>query len=72
MELGHLVPFGDIGGDPDTVRDYAQGLEALGYDFLEAPDHVLGANVASPLPNFGLAAIPRVICSTTRSFCSAI
>ena len=47
MELGHLVPFGDIGGDPDTVRDYAQGLEALGYDFIEAPDHVLGANVAS-------------------------
>lgn len=47
MQLGHLVPFGDIGGDPDTVRAYAQGLEHLGYDFLEAPDHVLGANVAS-------------------------
>jgi probable F420-dependent oxidoreductase len=47
MQLGHLVPFGDIGGDPDTVRDYAQGLEAHGYDFVEAPDHVLGANVAS-------------------------
>jgi len=47
MQLGHLVPFGDIGGDPDTVRDYAQGLEARGYDFVEAPDHVLGANVAS-------------------------
>ena len=47
MQLGHLVPFGDIGGDPDTVRDYAQGLEAHGYDFVEAPDHVLGANIAS-------------------------
>jgi probable F420-dependent oxidoreductase len=47
MQLGHLVPFGDIGGDPDAVRDYAQGLEAHGYDFVEAPDHVLGANVAS-------------------------
>jgi probable F420-dependent oxidoreductase len=47
MQLGHLVPFGDIGGGPDTVRDYAQGVEALGYDFVEAPDHVLGANVAS-------------------------
>ena len=47
MQLGHLVPFGDIGGDPDTVREYAQGLESLGYDFLEAPDHVLGANVAN-------------------------
>jgi probable F420-dependent oxidoreductase len=47
MQLGALIPLGDIGGDPDTVRDYAQGLEALGYDFLEAPDHVLGVNVAS-------------------------
>ena len=47
MQLGHLVPFTDIGGDLETVRAYAQGLEALGYDFLEAPDHVLGANVAS-------------------------
>lgn len=47
MQLGALVPFGDIGGDPETVREYAQGLEAAGYDFIEAPDHVLGANVAS-------------------------
>ena len=47
MQLGALVPFGDIGGDPATVREYAQGLEALGYDFLEAPDHVLGAGAAS-------------------------
>ena len=45
MQLGGLAPFGDIGGDPATVRDYAQGIEALGYDFLEVPDHVLGANV---------------------------
>ncbi len=45
MQLGALVPFNDTGGDPATVRDYAQGLEALGYDFLEAPDHVLGANL---------------------------
>jgi probable F420-dependent oxidoreductase len=44
MQLGALVPFGDTGGDPSLVRDFAQNLEALGYDFLEAPDHVLGAN----------------------------
>jgi probable F420-dependent oxidoreductase len=47
MQLGTLVPLGDIGGNPSVVRDYAQELEALGYDFLEAPDHVLGVNVAS-------------------------
>jgi probable F420-dependent oxidoreductase len=45
MQLGALVPFSDIGGDVATVRDYAQGLEAIGYHFLEAPDHVLGANI---------------------------
>src|SRR6478609_124759 len=42
MQLGALVPFTDTGGDPSLVRDFAQQLEALGYDFLEAPDHVLG------------------------------
>jgi len=47
MLVGALVPFHDTGGDPDTVREYAQALEAAGYDFLEAPDHVLGVNVAS-------------------------
>src|ERR1700760_1728005 len=44
MQLGALIPFGEPGADPSTVRAYAQGLEALGYDFLEAPDHVLGGN----------------------------
>jgi len=47
MELGTLLPEGDIGGAPATVHEYAQAAEALGYDFLEAPDHVLGANEAS-------------------------
>jgi probable F420-dependent oxidoreductase len=54
MQLGALVPFGDTGGDPSLVRDYAQTLEAMGYDFLEAPDHVLGAN-----PGAGTSAEPR-------------
>jgi hypothetical protein len=47
MQLGALMPFHDTGGDLDTVREYAQGLEAAGCDFLEAPDHVLGANATS-------------------------
>src|ERR1700691_2257297 len=47
MQLGALVPFTDTGGDPSLVRDFAQSLEALDYDFLEAPDHVLGARPAS-------------------------
>src|SRR5260370_34786740 len=47
MELGTLLPLGDIGGDPATVREYAQRAEEIGYDFVEAPDHVLGASEAS-------------------------
>lgn len=47
MQLGALVPFNDTGPDPSVIRDYAQNLEAMDYDFLEAPDHVLGGNPAS-------------------------
>ena len=47
MQLGHLIPTTDIGADPQTMRDYAHGLDAAGLDFLEVPDHVLGANAAS-------------------------
>jgi alkanesulfonate monooxygenase SsuD/methylene tetrahydromethanopterin reductase-like flavin-dependent oxidoreductase (luciferase family) len=46
MQLGALLPLGDIGGDPDVVREYAQTAEEMGYDFIEAPDHVLGASEA--------------------------
>ena len=46
MQLGCLLPFGDIGGDPAVLREYAQAAESVGYDFIEAPDHVLGQNPA--------------------------
>src|SRR5438874_5805387 len=52
MQLGALLPLGDIGGDPAVLREYAQAAETTGYDFIEAPDHVLGANPAkSPEPD---------------------
>jgi probable F420-dependent oxidoreductase len=47
MQIGALMPLGDIGGDPATVREYAQTMETMGYDFIEAPDHVLGVNAGS-------------------------
>ena len=47
MKLGVTLPLSDIGGDPATVRLFAQAAEAAGYDHLGAPDHVLGVNVAS-------------------------
>jgi probable F420-dependent oxidoreductase len=52
MKLGILIPFGDIGGDPATVREFAQAAEEFGYDDLAAPDHVLGVNVEAR-PDWG-------------------
>ena len=52
MQLGVTLPLIDIGGDPTTVRDFAQAAEELGFAFLGAPDHVLGVNVASR-PDWG-------------------
>ena len=59
MELGTLIPQRDIGGSPAALREFAQAAEALGYDFLEATDHVLGVNAASrhdPFVMFGFLA----------------
>ena len=44
MQLGASLPVGDIGTGPSVVRDYAQTLEGLGFDYIQAPDHVLGGN----------------------------
>jgi probable F420-dependent oxidoreductase len=46
MQIGASLPVVDIGTAPNIVRDYAQAAEALGYEYLVAPDHVLGANPA--------------------------
>ena len=46
MQLGASLPVGDIGTGPTVVRDYAQTLEGLGFDYIQAPDHVLGGNPA--------------------------
>lgn len=49
MILGVALPVidADIGGNPAAIREFAQTAEAIGYQDLSAPDHVLGVNVAS-------------------------
>lgn len=42
MQLGATIPIADIGIGPAEIRDYAQTVEGLGFDYLQAPDHVLG------------------------------
>ena len=47
MQVGVVFPQIEIGADPAVVRDYAQTVEGLGYDYLIAYDHVVGPNAAS-------------------------
>ena len=50
MRLGAVFPTSDIGSDPGAVRDFAQGVEALGLTRLVTYDHVLGAEHADREP----------------------
>ncbi len=52
MRLGVMLPLGDIGGEPQVVRDFALAAEDLGYGNLGLADHVLGVNAASR-PDWG-------------------
>ena len=46
MQLGASLPVGDIGTGPAVIRDYAQTLEGLGFDYIQAPD---GSKPAVPV-----------------------
>ena len=46
MEIGVVLPHDELDGGAAGIRAYAQGVEALGYRFLLAYDHVLGADPA--------------------------
>ena len=48
MQYGVIFPQTEIGVDPAVIRDYAQTADGLGYDYLLAYDHVLGANPERP------------------------
>ena len=44
MKLGVVFPQTEIGADVGGVREFAQGVQDLGFDHLLAYDHVLGAD----------------------------
>lgn len=48
MQYGAVFPQTESGHDPIAIRDYAQAVEDMGYSFLLAYDHVLGANPDRP------------------------
>ena len=43
MELGAVYPQIELKGDPEAVRSIGRGIEGMGFDYLLAYDHVLGA-----------------------------
>ena len=48
IKVGVTFPQTEIGNDPLKIRDFAQAVEGLGYSFLLAFDHVIGANPERP------------------------
>jgi probable F420-dependent oxidoreductase len=44
MQTGAVLSQNELGPDPAAVRDYAQAVQDLGYDFLVTADHVVGAD----------------------------
>jgi len=47
MQLGVTFPQLEIGSDPGIIREYAQTAQDVGYDYLLAYDHVLGAETTN-------------------------
>ena len=50
MQIGVVLPQTEIGAEPSGVRDYAQGVEALGFRHALAYEHVLGADPSIHAP----------------------
>jgi probable F420-dependent oxidoreductase len=44
VQIGVVFPQTELGGDVGALRNYAQGIEQLGYAHVLAYDHVLGAD----------------------------
>jgi probable F420-dependent oxidoreductase len=43
MRIGVAFPTSEIGDDPAVIRDFAQAVEGLGYEYVTVIDHVLQA-----------------------------
>jgi probable F420-dependent oxidoreductase len=44
MQLGAVLSQNELGPDVRALRDYAQAMQGLGYDFLVTSDHVVGSD----------------------------
>ena len=48
MKLGVVFPQTEIGDDPIVIKDYAQAVEGMGYQYLLTYEHIVGANPERP------------------------
>lgn len=48
MQFGVVFPQTEIGEEPAAIREYAQTVEGLGFDYLLTYEHVIGANPDRP------------------------
>jgi probable F420-dependent oxidoreductase len=48
MKLGVVFPQTEIGDDPIALKDYAQAVEGMGYQYLLTYEHIVGANPERP------------------------
>jgi probable F420-dependent oxidoreductase len=46
IKFGTTYPTMDLGTDPVVLRDWAQGLESIGFDEIYIPEHVVGIDVS--------------------------
>jgi probable F420-dependent oxidoreductase len=60
MHVGAVLSQNDLGSEISSVRDLAQAAQELGYDFLVAPDHVVGTEPSAH------SELPRVFSIETR------
>ena len=44
MRIGTMLPSQELGKDPSAIKDYAQGIEELGFDHILITDHVVQAH----------------------------
>ena len=54
MHIGVVYPQIELGGDPSAVRRIGEAVEDLGFDYLLAYDHVLGAVHADRTPQLSV------------------
>ena len=50
MDIGIAYPQNELRGDPTAVRSFGVAVDDLGFDYLLAYDHVLGAVHADRTP----------------------